>query len=84
MLHHTPTLPPAIHTHPPRHTSPGLPACLPAEYCARGSLYDLLKAARCTPALQKALDWPRRIMMAMDAAKVQYSLRCAVCDCTAY
>jgi hypothetical protein len=49
---------------------------LPAEFCARGSLYDLLKAARCTPALQKALDWPRRIMMAMDAAKVQYSLRC--------
>jgi hypothetical protein len=40
------------------------------EYCARGSLYDLLKAARQNAALAKALDWPKRINMALDAAKV--------------
>jgi hypothetical protein len=41
-----------------------------AEYCARGSLYDLLQEAREKPALRRALDWPRRIVMALDAAKV--------------
>jgi hypothetical protein len=41
----------------------------PAEYCARGSLYDLLQEAREKPALKRALDWPRRVVMALDAAK---------------
>ncbi|KAL4422385.1 hypothetical protein ABPG75_008582 [Micractinium tetrahymenae] len=45
------------------------PAAVVTEYCARGSLYDLLKEARHKPALTKALDWPRRIVMALDAAK---------------
>lgn len=41
-----------------------------AEYCLRGSLYDLLKTARQNGGLAKALDWPKRITMALDAAKV--------------
>lgn len=46
---------------------PALPRA--AEYCARGSLYDVLKAAPGNPALSKALDWGRRLQMALDAAK---------------
>ncbi|KAI7842069.1 hypothetical protein COHA_004266 [Chlorella ohadii] len=45
------------------------PAAVVTEYCARGSLYDLLKAARQNAGLAKALDWPKRISMALDAAK---------------
>ncbi|PSC73896.1 Serine threonine-kinase CTR1 isoform A [Micractinium conductrix] len=45
------------------------PPAVVTEYCARGSLYDLLTAARSSAAMAKALDWPRRIVMALDAAK---------------
>lgn len=47
-------------THPPR----------PAEFCQRGSLYDVLKQAGRNQALSKQLDWVKRINMALDAAKV--------------
>ncbi|DBB01412.1 TPA: hypothetical protein ACH3X1_000077 [Trebouxia sp. C0004] len=45
------------------------PPCIVTEFCARGSLYDVLKKARGTPAFAQQLDWSRRISMALDAAK---------------
>ena len=36
------------------------PPCVITEYCARGSLNDVLKRARYVPALAMQLDWPRR------------------------
>ncbi|DBB05340.1 TPA: hypothetical protein ACH3X3_010560 [Trebouxia sp. C0006] len=45
------------------------PPCIVTEFCARGSLYDVLKKARSTPAFAQQLDWSRRISMALDAAK---------------
>jgi Protein tyrosine and serine/threonine kinase len=50
------------------------PACVVTEYCARGSLTDVLRRARCSPAHAAPLDWPRRINMALDAAKVRCML----------
>ena len=46
------------------------PPCMVSEFCARGSLYDVLKRARAKPALGQQLDWPKRLNMALDAAKV--------------
>ena len=46
------------------------PPCIVTEFCARGSLYDVLKKARSTPAFAQQLDWSRRLSMALDAAKV--------------
>ncbi len=45
------------------------PFCIVTEYCSRGSLYDLLRSARNDPALARELSWPRRLSLAMDAAK---------------
>ncbi|KAK9816226.1 hypothetical protein WJX74_006734 [Apatococcus lobatus] len=45
------------------------PPCVITEYCARGSLNDVLKRARYVPALAMQLDWPRRLNMCLDAAK---------------
>ena len=36
------------------------PPCVVTEYCARGSLNDVLKRARQMPALASQLDWARR------------------------
>ena len=47
------------------------PPCIVTEFCARGSLYDVLKKARTSPALAQQLDWSKRLSMALDAAKVQ-------------
>ena len=45
------------------------------EFCARGSMYDVLqKAANSPMVLAPQLDWTRRLGMALDAAKV--------CNCT--
>lgn len=43
---------------------------MPAEYCSRGSLYEILKAAKASPDLGRELDWERRLGMALDAAQV--------------
>ena len=40
------------------------------EFCARGSLYDVLGKARASQQLAVQLDWPKRLNMALDAAKV--------------
>jgi serine/threonine protein kinase len=45
------------------------PFCIVTEYCSRGSMYDLLRAARNDPALALQLNWPRRLGLAMDSAK---------------
>jgi serine/threonine protein kinase len=45
------------------------PPCVVTEYCARGSLTDVLKRARNTPTMGVQLDWARRLNMALDAAK---------------
>lgn len=41
---------------------------VPAEYCARGSLYDVLRAAATNPARAAELTWRRRLSLALDAA----------------
>ena len=46
------------------------PPAVVTEYCARGSLNDVLKRARGSISLAAQLDWPRRLNMALDAAKV--------------
>jgi serine/threonine protein kinase len=45
------------------------PPAVVTEYCARGSLADVLKRARTSPLLAAQLDWARRLNMALDAAK---------------
>ena len=70
------------------------PPCIVTEFCARGSLYDVLKKARGAPAFAQQLDWSRRLSMALDAAKVtalliiveispllRFYLCCAVLHC---
>ena len=47
------------------------PPCVVTEYCARGSLYDVLVEAKDRPngELARALTWYRRVSMMLDAAK---------------
>ena len=45
------------------------PPCVITEYCARGSLTDVLRGARQSPAKAAQLDWARRLNMSLDAAK---------------
>ena len=45
------------------------PACMVTEWCARGSVFDILVKARNNPSLAAQLDGPRRLAMALDAAK---------------
>lgn len=40
-----------------------------AEFCARGSLYDVLRKAADSPAHAAQLTWARRLSMALGAAK---------------
>ena len=47
------------------------PPLLVMEWCARGSLYDLLDAGRKDPAMAAQLSWARRLTIALDAAKVR-------------
>ena len=44
------------------------PPAIVTEYCARGSLAEVLAAARADPALAAHLTWPLRLRMAADAA----------------
>lgn len=50
------------------------PPCVVSEWCARGSLFDVLQKARKNSALAPQLDWTRRLNMALDAAKVGASI----------
>jgi len=54
------------------------PACIVTEYCSKGSLTDVLRRGRASNAHAAALDWPRRLNMAMDAAKGMLHLH--LCD----
>ena len=54
------------------------PVCIVTEFCARGSLADVLRKALDNPAFQQQLDWSKRLAMAMDAAKVSF------CHCTVW
>ena len=40
-----------------------VPPCVVTEYCARGSLADVLRNARQSPAAAAKLDWLRRLNM---------------------
>lgn len=42
---------------------PAVPPCVVTEYCSKGSLTDVLKAARQSPAAAARLDWGRRLGM---------------------
>ena len=53
------------------HASSPLPA---AEYCARGSLFDVLCTAHMNEAAAASLTWPRRLRLALDAAKGMLAL----------
>ncbi|KAI8465776.1 MAG: kinase-like domain-containing protein [Monoraphidium minutum] len=45
------------------------PPCIVTEYCARGSVYNVLFRARRDPALAAQITWMRRVEMALGAAK---------------
>ena len=45
------------------------PPCIVTEFCARGSLTDVLRGAKSAPAKASLLDWSRRLNIALDAAK---------------
>ena len=51
------------------------PPCVVSEWCARGSLYDVLSKARKNANLAPQLDWTRRLNMALDAAKAGRLIR---------
>ena len=50
------------------------PVCVVTEFCARGSLSDVLKKAAANATYAQQMDWPRRLNMAMDAAKVVHPM----------
>ncbi|KAK9811715.1 hypothetical protein WJX72_008890 [[Myrmecia] bisecta] len=50
------------------------PPCMVAEYCARGSVYDVYKHATESPAAAGELGWARRLKMALGAAKGMFYL----------
>ena len=39
------------------------PPCVVTEYCSRGSLTDVLKQAKQSPAVAARLDWYQRLQM---------------------
>ena len=47
-----------------------VPPSIATEYCARGSVFDILQEADATPTgpLAQQLNWPRRVKMVIDAA----------------
>ena len=50
------------------------PPAIAFEYCARGSVYDVLRAASVDAELAKDLTWARRVGMAIDAATGMHHL----------
>lgn len=51
------------------------PVCVVTEFCARGSLSDVIRKAATSAIFAQLLDWPKRLSMALGAAKVD-SLHC--------
>lgn len=47
-----------------------VPPCIVCEFCERGSVTEVLRQARTDPAADRELTWARRLIMALDAAKV--------------
>lgn len=47
------------------------PICVVTEFCARGSLTDVLRKAASDTVFAQQLVWRKRITMALDAAKVK-------------
>ncbi|KAG7668202.1 putative Serine/threonine-protein kinase CTR1 [Nannochloris sp. 'desiccata'] len=45
------------------------PPCIVTEYCSRGSLTDVLRGGKSSPAKAGMLDWTKRLNMSLDAAK---------------
>ena len=52
------------------------PPCILSEFCARGSLYDVLAAGRQSAAAAAQLTWHRRLSMLLDAALGMLHLHC--------
>lgn len=50
------------------------PPCVVTEFCPMRSLFDVLERAWHEPALAKRLNWPRRLLMALDAARGMLAL----------
>ena len=46
------------------------PVCVVTKFCARGSLSDVIRKAATSAIFAQLLDWPKRLSMALDAAKV--------------
>jgi hypothetical protein len=40
-----------------------VPPCVVSEYCSRGSLYDILRQAKASPAMSAELTWAKRLKM---------------------
>ena len=58
------------------------PVCVVTEFCARGSLSDVIRKAATSEIFAQLLHWPKRLSMALDAAKVD-SLHCQrACNCS--
>jgi len=50
------------------------PVCIVIEFCPRGSLSDVIQKAASDGAFAQQLPWPKRLSMALDAAKVRSHL----------
>ncbi|KAA6419342.1 MAG: kinase [Trebouxia sp. A1-2] len=45
------------------------PVCVVTEFCVRGALSDVIEKAASDAAFAQQLPWPKRLSMALDAAK---------------
>ena len=57
------------------------PMCIVTEFCARGSLTDVLRKGAADAVFAQQLGWRTRITMALDAAKVRASKFFAAIAC---
>lgn len=64
-----------------------VPPTIVTEYCARGSLNEVLQAARRSPAKAAELSWPRRLQMVrvlmaggVCSAALHFAVLCAPCS----
>jgi len=63
------SFPPHPTPSPPSTPKPQTPTLPNPKPPPQGSLYDVLRKARREPAFAARLTWPRRLLMALDAAK---------------